>query len=63
MESMRTLHEQSLDEVRDKMQDLAKASEELRITTEEQLRILIESTQNMIQLVMPICSVSMYIHT
>ena len=61
MESMRTLHEQSLDEVRDKMQDLAKESEELRSTTEEQLRILIESTQNMIQLVMPICSVSMYI--
>ena len=55
-ESARALHELPLDEVRNKMDDFEKATDELRTTTEKQLGNLTESSQNMIQLVLPVCS-------
>ena len=53
---MRALHEVPLDEVRNKMGELERASYELQTTTERFLRSLTESSQNMIQLVLLVCS-------
>lgn len=58
-ESARALHELPLDEVRNKMAELERASHELQTTTEKLLRNLTESSQNMIQLVLPVCSAPM----
>lgn len=62
-ESARALHELSLDEVRNKMNDLDRASYELRTTTENQLKGLTESYQNMIQLVLSASSASRRVWT
>ena len=55
-DSARALHEEPLDEVRNKMGELESASYELQMKTERFLRSLTESSQSMIQLVLPVCS-------
>lgn len=62
-ESARALHELPLDEVRIKMENLKSANLELRMTTEEKLRELTESSQNLIQLVLSASNASMIIWT
>ena len=62
-ESARALHEVPLDEVRNKMGELERAGNELQTTTERFLKLLTESSQNMIQLVLPVCSAPVRVYT
>ena len=52
-ESARALHELPLEEVRIKMAELETMSHKLQKTTEKELKNLTESSQSMIQLVLP----------
>ena len=62
-ESMRTLHEQPLDEVREKMVEFTRAGSDLQKTTEKRLRDLTESSQNLIQLVSSVRSAFVIVRT
>ncbi|KAF6223158.1 hypothetical protein HO173_013258 [Letharia columbiana] len=57
-ESARVLHQLPPDEVKKKMQDFTKASDELQTTTGRQLSILTESSQNLIQLEFNLTSIA-----
>ena len=58
-ESAKALHETPLDEVKAKMAELADITHELQATSEERLRNLNQASQNMIQLVLSVCSAPM----
>ena len=58
-EPARALHETPLDEVKARMAELEEATHKLQATSEERLRNLNQASQNMIQLVLSVCSAPM----